>query len=319
MDSNFILESWDEKNAGEIAELWNRNFPECYRTNKALLMRKVVNDADLFTPGTFVCKKDGKIIGLIATKISDNSLPEYQQTAWLSALLVDKPFRRNGFGSFFYQKAEHELKKHGIKTLLVAGEMDNFFSGIPNPTPESKHFFSKHGFVLNDVNHYDLTADVSKIDFDSFPIKVNDTDEFVTRPMTQPDIPEIERFFSKEFPGRWKFEIMRHIREGGDFNHVLVLCRSTRVIGFCKVFVSHNVNSDFNTQLGESWGSLGPIGISEEVRGMGLGNRILRDSLKHLKALGAHNVNIDWTVLKDFYGQFGFVPWRTYLGAYKEI
>jgi len=319
MDNKVLLDSWNENNVAEIAELWNRNFPKTQHVSNSMLMHRIVNDSDLFVPGTFVCIKGGKIIGFIATKISNNSLPEYQRTAWLSTLLVDEPYRHNGLGSFMYNRAETEIKSMGIKTLIVAGEMKSFFSGIPEPSQESKMFFSKLGFELNDINHYDLTADISTIDFDNFSVKINHTEEFVTRPMTTRDIPEMERFFDKEFPGRWKFEIMQDVKNGVNFNHVLLLCRGKVVCGFCKVYVSHSENDMFSTQLGSNWGSLGPIGISEDVRGMGLGNRILCDSLKHLKALGAHNVNIDWTILKDFYGQFGFTPWRTYLGAYKEL
>ncbi len=319
MESKIIVHSWEKSNVPEIAELWNRNFPQAYHVNKTMLMNKVVNDSDLFFPGTFVCIKDEKIIGFIATKISDNSLPEYQQTAWLSVLLVDEPYRRSGLGSFMYSKAEDELRNVGVKTLLIAGEMNNFFSGIPSPSKGTQMFFSKFGFELNDIEHYDLAADVSEIDFDSFPVKVNRTEDFVTKPVSQQDIPAVETFFDKEFPGRWKFEIMNYIKDGGDFNHVLLLCKGKEVKGFCKVYVSHNADDEFTTQLGNNWGGLGPIGISEDVRGMGLGNRILCDSLKHLKLLGAHNVNIDWTILKEFYGQFGFTPWRTYLGAYKEF
>lgn len=319
MDRKIVVQPWSEHNVPELVELWNRNFPQVYHVNGTTLMDRVVNDSDLFSSGTFVCIEDGKIVGFIVTKISDNSLPEYQNTAWLSALMVDEPYRHNGLGSYMYQTAEDALKKSGIKTLIVAGEMYNFFSGIPAPTQEAKQFFSKFEFELNDMEHYDLTADVSVLDFDHPPVKVNRTEEFVTRPLTQQDIPAMEAFFDAEFPGRWKFEIFRHIKHGGDFNHVLLLCKGKEVKGFCKIFVSHSEEDMFTTQLGKSWGSLGPIGIAEDVRGSGLGNRILCDSLNHLKGLGARNVNIDWTILKDFYGQFGFKPWRNYLGAYKEF
>jgi len=39
----------------------------------------------------------------------------------------------------------------------------------------------------------------------------------------------------------------------------------------------------------------------------------------HLQELGAHKTNIDWTVLIEYYGDFGFTPWRIYLYAYKKL
>jgi predicted N-acetyltransferase YhbS len=318
MDIRVVASSWEKNRVSEITQLWNRNFAPSYHVNEAMLMSKVINDGDLFEPGTFVCMDEDKIIGFIVTKISDNCLPEYQNTAWLSVLLVDAPYRRKGLGSLMYRKAENELKKVGITKLIVAGEMNNFFSGIPDPCEQSRAFFSEFGFQLNNGEHYDLTADISSIDFDCLPVSVNRSEEFVSKPLSERDIPALELFFSTEFPGRWEYEIMHYIKQGGDLNHVVLLCKGEQVKGFCKVFVSQG-EDDFTAQLGKNWGSLGPIGISQDVRGVGLGNRILCDSLQHLKVLGAHNVNIDWTVLKDFYGQFGFAPWRIYLGAYKKI
>lgn len=320
MELHLTAEPWNESEMKEITSLWNRNFSKNFQTTEFLLTKKVLEDADLFGPGTFVCRDGEKIVGLIATKISDNTLPEYPQTAWLSSLVVDEPFRQKGLGTLMYTRAETELKKCGIKTLIVGGEMHNLFSGIPGPTPEKSSFFTKNGFDLNDVDHYDLSADVSKIDFEHSGVPVNETADFVTRPMTKDDLPEMERFFDREFPGRWKFEIKRHIITGGDLNEVLLLCKGKCVCGFCKIHVNHDMqNGEFNRQLGSDWGALGPVGISESVRGMGLGVRILRDSLKFLQTMGAHQVNIDWTILKDFYGQFGFQPWRTYLAAYKDL
>ena len=50
-----------------------------------------------------------------------------------------------------------------------------------------------------------------------------------------------------------------------------------------------------------------------------VGDYILNQSLQQLRKIGAVRVNIDWTILKDFYGQFGFKAERLYLAAYKEF
>lgn len=302
----------------EIMSLWNDCFSKPYQVDEGMISDKLLNDSNLFSPATFVCRADGKTVGFAAFKITHNEMPEYDHTAWLSVLFVDKAYRRKGIGSALYLKGEAELKKAGITKMLIAGEVKNFFSGIPEPSSASKTFFSKLGFVLNDGEHYDLCADVSSINFDKLPVSINKSAEFITRPYMAQDNAALELFFDSEFPGRWKYEMHKYIRDGGNFNHLLLLCKADKVEGFCKIHVSKN-STGLGMNLGENWGGLGPIGISKDVRGTGLGNRILCDSLQHLKALGAKNVNIDWTILKDFYGQFGFKPWRTYLGAYKMV
>lgn len=315
-----VAEPWHTEDLKEIALLWNRNFPPAFHVTEHLLLKRVSEDEDLFQPGTLVLRDSGKLLGAVAVKISDGTLPEYRRTAWLSSLATDQPFRRRGIGSFLYRRAEDELKKAGVRTLIAGGEMHPFFSGIPEPSPEKRSFFSTHGFHLNEAVHYDLTADVSEIDFTRCGVSVNETDEFETRPMTNSDLPELNRFFDTEFPGRWKFEIMRHLSTGGDCLEILLLCRKKRVCGFCKIHINRDAeNGEFNALLGKNWGALGPIGIAENARGAGLGVRLLRDSLMYLQKGGARRVNIDWTILKDFYGQFGFLPWRTYLAAYKDL
>lgn len=318
MESKITRVPIRENQIKEIVAFWNRNFSRSFHVNEDMIRNKVINDKDLFLPATFLCVEENCIVGLIVTKISDNSLPEYQNTAWLSALAVEQTHRRRGLGSGMYRIAEDELKKAGIKKLIVAGEMDNFFSGIPDPSTGNRSFFKKLGFTLNTGEHYDLSADVSTIDFDALPVTIHRRPELVTKVLTEEDIPSLDAFLQKEFPGRWQSEMKSFLENGGERNHLILLCKGSEVKGFCKIHVSE-FGGNFEKQLGSRWGGLGPIGISADIRGLGQGNVILGDSLRHLKALGARNVLIDWTILKDFYGQFGFTPWRTYLGAYKML
>lgn len=319
MDNQIVVSPMKEQDIPQIAEIWNDSFEPCYHVSRNILRKKITEDRDLFQAGTLVCRDEDRVVGFLVAKTADNDLPDYQNSAWLSSLCVAKDYRGRGLGTLMYRKAEDELKKAGVKKIMAAGEINNFFSGIPSPAPQQTLFFTKNGFQLNESVHYDLVNDVAMIDFDHLTVPMNHSDEFVTRPLTVCDIPALERFFDNEFPGRWKYEIMGYIKNGGDLNRVLVLCSAREVKGFCKIFASQKSSDEFTAQLGEYWGALGPIGIARDIRGMGLGNRLLCDALKYLKEAGARNVNIDWTALKGFYGQFGFTPWRTYLGAYKEI
>jgi predicted N-acetyltransferase YhbS len=54
------------------------------------------------------------------------------------------------------------------------------------------------------------------------------------------------------------------------------------------------------------------MGLSPALRGRGLGLTLLDRSVQHLARLGVEEMIIDWTVLLDFYGQVGFVPWKRY-------
>lgn len=56
-----------------------------------------------------------------------------------------------------------------------------------------------------------------------------------------------------------------------------------------------------------------------KIRGHHVGDYILHQSLCQLRKLGVETVNIDWTILKAFYGQFDFYAARTYRAAYMEL
>lgn len=302
----------------ELVDLWNRCFDKPYRVSAEMVQSKILNNKDTFAPAVLVCKTGGKIIGFIACKVTDNTIADYDHAAWICTLFVDKAYRRQGIGTMLLQWAEKALREAGYKKLFVAGELDNFYSGIPNPGPELNAFFENHGFELSDTEHYDLTADVSTIDFSSLPVKVNRSIDYTTRTYSEHDYQNFSSFLHHQFPGRWEEEMLRFIKNGGDHRFEMLLCKGDEIKGFCKIHYSPD-NDGLGYHLGYHWGALGPIGIADDIRGLALGNRILCDSLAQLKSYGAHNVNIDWTVLKDFYGQFGFVPWRTYLYADKDL
>ena len=59
-------------------------------------------------------------------------------------------------------------------------------------------------------------------------------------------------------------------------------------------------------------GGLGPMGLSPAIRGRGLGLALLDRAAVHLARLGLDEMVVDWTVLLEFYGALGFVPFRHY-------
>ena len=113
----------------------------------------------------------------------------------------------------------------------------------------------------------------------------------------------------REFPGRWALEARTQLSQADQERFFVVLKDKTGAVqGFCHVSVAEDGN-----------GGLGPIGIAQTVRGHRVGDYLLRQSLLHLRRIGAREVCIDWTILKDFYGRFGFQPVRTYRGSYKQV
>jgi GNAT superfamily N-acetyltransferase len=278
-------------------------------------MKKFFTVDDFFADGSFICHENNAAVGFIAAKLSKNILPEYADAAWISLFAVKKEFQNKGIGTKLLSLCEEALKKKSVKKVFVSQDFNNFFAGIPEPEKNSEDFFRNHGFAVAEEPHWDLCNDLSVYPLECHTASINMTDEYKTAAADETDIPAIKEFMESEFPGRWDFEISGLFKSDA-LHHILLLKHAGEIKGFCRVRLGFDTDG-LEFYLGENCGALGPIGIAKDIRKLGLGKRILFDSLKFLKDSGAHKTNIDWTELKDFYGTFGFTPWRTYLGAYK--
>jgi GNAT superfamily N-acetyltransferase len=122
-------------------------------------------------------------------------------------------------------------------------------------------------------------------------------------------------FFRREFPGRWRFEFEEFLREGGRVSDYMLLWTGRGVDGFCQLTFGDSLrplDRFFMHRLARLWGQLGPIGVSWDCRGKGYGAALLDAGLRRLRDHGVDGCVIDWTTLLDFYGKFGFQPYREY-------
>ncbi len=303
------IDRLDKKDVKEICEICDSVFDKNFHITEKKLEENLFNTEDYFSEGSFIARGiGGKACGFIGVKISEED-EVYPDTAWISIFAVRKDMRHEGIGSSLLEHALQRLSLHGVKRVYLGQDYNNFFSGIPSPDEENIGFFKKEGFWINDMDHYDLEAGIvtnEKIeDFDT-----EDYEKNYRISVYDGQKNELLEFLEKEFPGRWEFEAETALAEGKSSEEIVLLWSRTeeKIVGYCML-----------DGAGKEYGGLGPIGIAKKVRGNHVGDYILRESLMQLRKLGVKTVNIDWTILKDFYGQFGFEPERTYRGAYRDI
>ncbi len=135
------------------------------------------------------------------------------------------------------------------------------------------------------------------------------------RPGSEEDEGALESFLSQTFPGRWTYDVMTKFKSG-EAHQIDLLFWQGEAAGFSYTQNESSTNpiggARWRLDLGENWASLGPIGVSEKVRGRRLGHALLGSSLNRLAQHGARRTIIDWTTLVDFYGVHGFQVNRTY-------
>lgn len=310
--NHIILEKMDKAGLQELKLLWGECFPQEFQVSEDRLREVVFQDEDFCQEASLAVrsKNNRELLGAILCKRSKKDDGLFHHCAWITALLVKPGCRNLGYGSRLYQEAEKILAGMGVKKVFAGQDLHNIFSGIPSPSLEKIAFFENSGFHINGEDHYDLEADITtgeqldKFDTSSYE-KL-----YMTEPLKKAQYEELYRFLSEEFPGRWLDSAREYLENGGKPDNIVILRDRAehRIKGFCMIQIN---------QCNE--GGLGPIGIAASIRGNRNGDFLLQQSLLHLRKKGAEKVGIDWTILKDFYGKFGFVPIRVYRSAYKEI
>jgi predicted N-acetyltransferase YhbS len=163
--------------------------------------------------------------------------------------------------------------------------------------------------VARDLSDYAPPASVRPIDG-------------IVRPAQSADEDALLAFIQREFPGRWRYDFQEYLRGGGRIADHMVLLTARGVVGFCRLNFDDSwqpLARYYPHQLPKPWGQLGTIGVSQDSRGKGYGAAVLDAGLRRLRDSGVRGCVIDWTELLDFYGKFGFKPYRRYAILLKEL
>lgn len=298
-----MIQGFQGASLGRLAELYQEFAPAKFAVTPELLAANTTMSV-LFDWGASCVNDDG----FVAIKRSAHGLykgPD-QDTAHLSILA----FRDPKVGVDLLAHAKSVLRDRGVQKLTFGTDSRHFFPGCPNDWHALRDFLTIEGFEEG-AEVCDLQRDLA--DYRN-PFPTPSGDEL--RPCTGDDLPALQAFFQREFPGRWKYDVLSKIETEEDFGIVFGLFHRDVCDGFallqwegCNLPIGGAV---WNVDLGPNWGSLGPIGVSASLRGKGSGHALLGSALEYLKAKGARQTIIDWTTLVQFYGKHGFQPARNY-------
>lgn len=295
---------------GALADLWNGFYPAEYRIDAELLELNTVK-SPVFDWGISQIETDdtGKVLGFVAFKRSAASL--FKGPTVDQAHLCAIAYQDARTGVDLVADAKKTLRNRGVNRLFFGADSRHFWPGCPTVCGAMCGFLMVEGFE-DQGETFDLERDLSDY---QLPYPLPDGFEF--RPLaSEDDIVGLRNFLEKEFSGRWRYDTMEKIRAEDDPSCVIAAFDGPSVVGFALVqHWTHKApigGAVWRNALGENWGSLGPIGVSSDLRGRGLGHGTLGAALNHLKGLGVRQCIIDWTTLDDFYGRHGFQKTRVY-------
>lgn len=304
-----MITDWRDADLQKVLDLWNSFYPEMFHIDMDVLRINTV-DNDTFDWGASLLDLDFENM-LRAFVIIKKAPSKHHRVAdpdavHLSGLAFTDPLQMVDL----FGESKRILRQRGTSTVLFGMDSRHFWPGVPANKPRLNDFLMIEGFSLSG-EYFDLERDLT----DYEPPKELPSDvEF--RVATPEDHDLIVRFFEREFPGRWKFDMLTKIEKEECYSGLVLLIHNGSVHGFASIQDSNCkypiAGAVWRNGLGDHWGTLGPIGVSQKVRGHGWGGAMLAAGLLELKSRGVKRCLIDWTTLDEFYGKHGFQVTHTY-------
>lgn len=295
-------------NFTDLAELWNRFYPEKFWVDGDLLRQNTVESPAFDWGASTILIERDKPVAFLAIKKSAARLYKgpSEDEAHICAIAYDNVADAvDLLGS-----VKRLLRNRGFQKLAFGRDSRHFFPGCPEECKGLASFLTVEGF-LPGYEPVDLTRNLADYKDPALPAE---NGEF--RRLAPDDKTSLAHFFQRNFSGRWAYDVLDKISVDGIENCVFGVFVDGALQGFALLQDwRHQLcigGSVWRKGLGEQWGSLGPIGVSEEVRGHGYGNALLGAALEELKGRGVQNCIIDWTGIPAFYEKHGFEIYTRY-------
>lgn len=304
-----MLQSFRRANFSELASIWSNYFPPRYRVDPDLLKLNTVECPVFDWGASLIHAPDGPAQGFVVIKkpAAGRLYPGKQMDeAYLCAIA----YQEADTAVDLLAEVKKILRNRGVRKLHFGQDAWHFFPGCPDDAGALKSLLTVEGFAEG-PEAFDMERDLTDYKAPG-PVP----DGYTVRPLREEDLVNFKEFMQREFPGRWLYDVLEKINREGCPECVIGLFKGEEMVGFARVQKWSDkvamAGGVWRMDLGDHWGSLGPIGVAARLRGKGLGHALLGASLEHLKAEGVKRCLIDWTVLDGFYGKHGFEIARRY-------
>lgn len=293
-----------------IAEIWNDACGNDLSITPRLVAYNMRPPTGAVQAGKLAIVNDQPVGFVLASALPNDPQTSPPQVGWIDAIAVLGNHQQHGIGTELLTWAEDWLRAQGYTRFRLGGSLHPFVPGYPVELSNSA-FFQKRGYVerAGNARVWDVARDLADYTHSTQAI------DATIRSAQAQDVNALADFFAREFPGRWRYEFQEFLRERGRISDYVLLITERGIDGFARLTFQDSerpLDRFYLHRLSRPWGQLGPIGVSKEVRGKGYGGALLDAGLRCLRDQGVRGCVIDWTNLIEFYGKFGFKPYRQY-------
>jgi GNAT superfamily N-acetyltransferase len=252
--------------------------------------RRDTLDDESFDPNMSLVVYDPRDKNPIAFFYAVNTMGLIRKNCYLKICLVDKAYRRQGLGSKLLNEiiTRAKSKVSFISSIYYGESRPKYWQpGVDLRHTSLYYFLKKNGFKKNHFRT-NMTAVLKKIDVQPQPKKGN----FTFDRILSDDFTNIVKFVKAQFPlGFWSQEIPLSFKNKPPTTF-LAKDNQKNIVGWA-------THSTFFP------GSFGPMGVKEELRGMGIGKELLKWCIWDMKENEIDICTIMWVEgdIREFYSK----------------
>jgi predicted N-acetyltransferase YhbS len=293
-----------ERDLAAVGEIWNASFAPHHPLGARVLSTwwgSRHSDAGL----AFGVERAGRLVGAVLAR---SSSPAWAQpgVGHVSLLAVAPSAQRQGAGTALWSAAVAALRARGATRVRLGADPGPLLPGVPAVASAAAwRFFRSRGARFGGVET-DLHLD----------LRPGPPDARCDARLIDDDPERVVAFVAHAFPGRWADDVAAFAGAGCS---LLGFEQGGAIVAFAAAFEPEDAvvgpSLTWAAALPGRVGGLGPLGVTEALRGRGLGLGVVAAAARWHHARGADELLIDWTTLAPFYGRLGARLWRAYQRA----
>jgi len=306
-----FTDSWD---LAQVSRLWSSAAgPELAMSQR--MVRYYVGPAEgVWQSGRFA-EVEGRPVGLVWITTARRLNRDDGLSGFVEMLCVVSEYQGRGIGTRLLGWAEDMLADQACERIVLGGGFRYPVNCLPLELG-SQDYFRGRGY-LDGVAVWDVARDLVGFEAD---YEIGEDDVSIVE-ASEADHAELFEFLASTYP-RWAIELTDFHQGRGRFSDYVVLRVDGRLQGFCQLTFEDSrrpLERFLGSPLPRPWGELGPIGLTESVRGRGLGRALLREGLAVLRSKGVRGCRILWTPVPGFFETAGFQREREFVMMSKDI